>query len=205
MKKCNKCEKTKNIEDFPKNKSQCKICINRRNKEYRDKMGEKWKESRKKYYQKNLEKLRLEKRTYHELNKDKKTEYDKKYRELNKESIKKNKRKWELKNKNNPILKIKRNLRRRIHHALIKGYKSASTFELIGCTVNEFKIYIESKFQNDMSWENYGTKGWHIDHIIPCSSFDLTDPEQQKLCFHYSNQQPLWAKDNLKKGRTIQK
>lgn len=212
MKICKKCQKSKNIEDFPKNKdskdgrnSLCKLCINKRNKEYREKNSESFKLARKKYYQKNINKLRNEKRKYHMLNKDKKAEYDKIYRSLNKENIKNHKKKWELKNKNNPIFKIKRNLRRRIHHVLIDGYKSASTFELIGCTPSEFKIYIESKFQDGMSWDNYGTNGWHIDHIIPCSSFDLTDPKQQKICFHYSNQQPLWAKDNLKKGKTIQK
>ena len=57
-----------------------------------------------------------------------------------------------------------------------------------------------------MSWSNYGTgwygKGmseWHVDHIIPLTSFDLRIPEQQKLCFHYSNLQPLWALENLVK------
>lgn len=205
MKKCNKCGKTKDLGDFPKNKSMCKLCINQRNKEYRTRMGDKWKEYRKQHYQKNIEKMRKEKKKYAESNKDKKAEYDKEYRSLNKDAIKKHKRKWESKNKYDPIFKIKRNLRRRIHHVIVDGYKSASTFELIGCTPNEFKIYIESKFQKGMSWENYGTKGWHIDHIIPCCSFDLTDPEQQKLCFHYLNQQPLWAKDNLRKGKSIQK
>ena len=62
------------------------------------------------------------------------------------------------------------------------------------------KIRNESLFQSGMTWENHGKYGWHIDHIRPCSSFDLTDPEQQKLCCHYTNLQPLWAKDNLSKG-----
>jgi hypothetical protein len=51
-----------------------------------------------------------------------------------------------------------------------------------------------------MTWDNYGKYGWHLDHIKPCSSFNLKDPEQQLQCFHWSNQQPLWAKDNLSKG-----
>jgi hypothetical protein len=51
-----------------------------------------------------------------------------------------------------------------------------------------------------MSWGNYGLHGWHVDHIIPCASFDLTDPEQQRQCFHYTNLQPLWAEDNLRKS-----
>jgi DNA/RNA endonuclease G (NUC1) len=54
-----------------------------------------------------------------------------------------------------------------------------------------------------MNWENYGKNGWHIDHIIPCASFDLTDPKQQKNCFHYTNLQPLWAADNIRKSDKI--
>ena len=95
------------------------------------------------------------------------------------------------------------NLRRRVSLALNGLNKSKSTIELLGCTIDEFKIYISNKFDSQMSWDNYGIYGWHIDHIIPCSSFDLTDPKQQKICFHYTNLQPLWAIDNLKKGNKI--
>jgi len=77
------------------------------------------------------------------------------------------------------------------------GYKSATTEKLLGCTFEEAKIHIEKQFLEGMSWENHGE--WHIDHIRPCASFDLTDPEQQKLCCHYTNLQPLWAHDNLSK------
>lgn len=68
---------------------------------------------------------------------------------------------------------------------------------LLGCTGEEFKHHLESKFQPGMSWENMS--GWHIDHIRPCVSFDLTDLEEQKRCFHFSNLQPLWALENQKK------
>ena len=61
-----------------------------------------------------------------------------------------------------------------------------------------FMKYIEAQFKPGMTWERYGE--WHVDHIRPCASFDLTDPKQQKICFHYSNLQPLWAADNIKKG-----
>jgi hypothetical protein len=71
---------------------------------------------------------------------------------------------------------------------------------LLGCTVKELKQYLESKFQKEMSWENYGLKGWHIDHIIPCTSFDLTKKEEQRKCFHYTNLQPLWCNENLRKS-----
>lgn len=96
--------------------------------------------------------------------------------------------------------RIKHNLRSRIRYALLGKNKSKSTMELLGCTIEEFKYHLESQFKDGMSWDNYGRYGWHIDHIRPCSSFDLTNPEQQKECFHYTNLQPLWAEENLKKG-----
>jgi hypothetical protein len=70
--------------------------------------------------------------------------------------------------------------------------------QLVGCNIDILIKYIESLFLEDMSWDNYGK--WHIDHIRPCSSFDLSDNEQQKICFNYKNLQPLWAEDNLKKS-----
>jgi hypothetical protein len=58
--------------------------------------------------------------------------------------------------------------------------------------------HLKDHFLPEMNWDNYGA--WHIDHIRPCASFDLTDPEQQKQCFHYTNLQPLWAADNIRKA-----
>jgi len=72
---------------------------------------------------------------------------------------------------------------------------------LLGCTAKHFKDYFEKKFTEGMSWEIFMSGGQiHIDHIQPCSSFDLSEPAQQQACFHYSNLQPLWAKDNLRKS-----
>jgi len=98
--------------------------------------------------------------------------------------------------------KILKNLRNRIQMAIlsqssIKAYKS---IELLGCTGKEAAEHLESLFQEGMTWNNYGKFGWHIDHIKPCTSFDLTNPEEQKECFHYTNLQPLWAEENFKKG-----
>lgn len=89
---------------------------------------------------------------------------------------------------------IKCNLRSRVNQAIKrKGVvKSARTLELLGCTVEFLKVYLQERFLPTMTWENYGTL-WYIDHIIPCASFDLTDFEQQKACFHYTNLQPLFA------------
>ena len=91
-------------------------------------------------------------------------------------------------------------LRSRTHKkiALHGGSKSVGTIELLGCTVVELTSRFEALFTPGMTWENMGE--WHIDHIRPCASFDLTDPEQQRQCFHYTNLQPLWAEDNLRKS-----
>lgn len=97
-----------------------------------------------------------------------------------------------------PEFRIKRNLRRRLHYALQGRDKSASTMELLGCSIACLKACLEVQFSAGMSWENYGE--WHVDHIRPCVSFDLSDPKQQRDCFHFTNLQPLWAKDNLIKG-----
>ena len=90
----------------------------------------------------------------------------------------------------------------RIWHALRKNKvtKSTRTLILIGCSVPELRIHLEKQFKEGMTWNNYGIKGWHIDHILPCASFDLTDETQQQECFHFSNLQPLWWYDNLSKG-----
>jgi hypothetical protein len=66
--------------------------------------------------------------------------------------------------------------------------------------MDDFKIYLESKFEPGMSWGNYGYRGWHVDHIVPCALFDLSKPAHVRRCFHFSNLQPLWAQDNLRKG-----
>ena len=93
---------------------------------------------------------------------------------------------------------ITRRLRSRLNSALDGKLKTQPTLQLLGCTVEKFQEHLNSKFQNGMSFDSHGK--WHIDHIKPCSSFDLTKPDEQKICFHYTNLQPLWAKDNLEKG-----
>jgi hypothetical protein len=88
--------------------------------------------------------------------------------------------------------------RLRVRRALSRHTKSAKTLELIGCTASELKVYIESKFQPGMSWDCI--ERIHIDHVRPLASFDLSNPEHQRVAFHYTNLQPLWAEDNLKKS-----
>jgi hypothetical protein len=89
------------------------------------------------------------------------------------------------------------NLRCRIRDT-VRGQKSARTVLLLGCSIPSFLLYIESKFEPGMTWQNYG-KLWEIDHIMPCAIFDLSKSEHQKRCFHFSNMQPLTVTDNRKK------
>ena len=104
---------------------------------------------------------------------------------------------------NNLSFRISVNLRSRIRQAIAQNKKCDHTKNLLGCTLDEFKAYLESKFQAGMTWENYSYRGWHIDHIRPCSSFDLSDTEQQRQCFHYTNLQPMWCLENIGKGSKI--
>lgn len=94
------------------------------------------------------------------------------------------------------------NMRGRLSHAVKQGQKSAGTAELVGCDLKSLRKHLESKFTPQMNWDNYGSY-WHIDHIRPCASFDLTDPEQQRICFHWTNLQPLEAKENIRKGARL--
>ena len=97
-----------------------------------------------------------------------------------------------------PSYRVRMNMHVRLNQMVTR--KVGKTMELAGCSLEDLMKHLESKFAEGMTWENYGIKGWHVDHIRPCASFDLEDPEEQKKCFHWSNLQPLWAVDNLKKS-----
>ncbi len=97
-----------------------------------------------------------------------------------------------------PLFRLTNSLRVRIRLALCGKIKAGFTMVMLGCSGEELKKHLEKQFTSEMNWSNYGTF-WHIDHIRPCASFDLSLPEQQKICFHYSNLQPLKAIDNLRK------
>ena len=101
--------------------------------------------------------------------------------------------------RSDPTFRLLDNLRSRVRKALHRNSKSAATKALLGICVDECRKYIEALFTEGMSWDS----DIHIDHIVPCASFDLSDPEQQRACFHYTNLQPLWGPDNLKKSDRI--
>lgn len=98
----------------------------------------------------------------------------------------------------NPQAKIADRLRSRLRAAMIRGVKEETIRPLVSCGISEFRKRIEQQFQPPMSWSNYGVV-WNLDHIRPCSSFDLTDEEQVKECFHYSNIRPLFRDANEQK------
>ena len=91
-------------------------------------------------------------------------------------------------------------MRGRVRDALKRdnAKKSDHTMTMVGCTIAELYKYLEDQFVDGMSWENRSE--WHIDHRRPCASFNLLDVEQQRMCFHYTNLQPLWSNDNLCKS-----
>ena len=105
--------------------------------------------------------------------------------------------------KKDPEFKLMKTLRSRLGSAIKNqnATKSDNTMKLIGCSISFLKGYLEARFTEGMTWENHGK--WHIDHIKPCSSFNLLDEKEQQECFHYKNLQPLWADDNLSKGDKI--
>ena len=152
------------------------------------------------YRKKNPDKCR----EYYLKNKTRLDAINKKNREANREHVNKRQREY-IKNRrlNNDSLRLLYNLRTRVRSAIRRNTKGGSTISLLGCTIKELKKHLESMFDDNMSWDNYGLYGWHIDHIKPCASFDLSIEDEQRKCFHYTNLQPLWAKDNLKKKDKI--
>lgn len=107
------------------------------------------------------------------------------------------------KQKSNIIHTLRCLLRTRINTAIKSNTKTGSAVRDLGCTIPELKSYLESKFKPGMTWDNWSRTGWHIDHIIPLSTFNLQDPEEFKKAVHYTNLQPLWASENLSKGNKI--
>lgn len=129
-----------------------------------------------------------------------------KYRERNPEKVRISKRLAQRRLMAKSLqARLKHNLRTRLGAALKANTKSGQTLKMLGCSIEDFKIYIESLWSSGMNWGNYGLgeNKWQIDHIMPCAVFDLEKPEHQRRCFHFSNMQPMWQVENYKKGAKI--
>lgn len=201
MKYCPKCNQYKELIEFHSKSSskdgyhnKCKSCVKiqndhyyKGNKEAKIKYAADYqKQDKVKQYQSEYSKLNH--REYYLKNKDRILEYGNKY--------------TRNRYKNDPSFKLSLLLRSRFHHALIGGFKIQSIIELLGCSIEECKQHLEKQFTPKMNWKNHG-KYWEIDHIKPCASFDLTNEEQQKQCFHYTNLQPLTKKANRTKSNKL--
>ena len=174
-------------------------------------------EKRKEYSNKNRDKIAKYQKEYREKNKEeikeKRKEYFKEYRILNKDKIeerrKLNSRRYNkvgrestrIRREKDPVLDLRYKISKLICISLKNnGYtKRSKTYQILGCSYEEFKTYIQSKFSENMSWENHGE--WHLDHKIPVSS--AKDEDTLIRLNHYSNFQPLWAKDNIRKGNKL--
>lgn len=166
---------------------------------------------KKEYYSINKETILIKKKEYYKNKKVMISNYQKLYRIFNKEKIRNKDRKYYLNNivkiKNNSKkykrdrrkidinYKLSENLRSRLYKIIKNIYKSGSAVKDLGCSINDLKIYLEKQFKPGMAWDNYGK--WHLDHIKPLSSFNLTDRNQFLAACYYTNYQPLWAKENL--------
>jgi hypothetical protein len=217
MKICNKCNIEKQLNEFSKDskgklgvKSQCKQCIKEYDLIYKNANKNKTQQ----YYIDNKERINEQSKEYYNKNREVLIERHTQYGKDNPEVRRKNTAKYLKSNPeyykiyrknryhNDPQFKLRVTLGIRLNKALKTHNKSTSVLNLIGCSINELKEYIEKQFTDVMSWENHGIY-WEVDHILPCDSFNLIDIEQQKQCFHYSNLQPLSKTDNRIKSNKI--
>lgn len=188
-KRCTKCFLIKPFKEFPPQKegfmgvkAQCKECNKKYDKKFQEKTNYRTKRDK-------TQKAKEYRKQYVEKNKDWWRKYEREYKTSRRQE--------------DMFFKIKSNLSSRLSDLIQNRIIGQRTIELLGCDRNTFLQHIESQFTEGMTWENYGLKGWHIDHIIPISSYDLTNESEVKKACHYSNLQPLWWKDNLEKGNKI--
>lgn len=216
---CTKCDKEKELLEFHKQKDgkfgvrgDCKECmknyqlknkkhIQKITKIYKDKNKEKTRENNKRYYVKNKKADNERCRKYYADNRKKEIKRKKAYSEIpkNKRRLSKLHTKYTRERRqNDPSFRLLCNLRNRMCVVISKGQKSLNTMFLVGCDMDYLMYHLQEQFTSGMSWDNYGA--WHIDHIKPCSKFNLSSFDEQRKCFNFTNLQPLWKIDNLKKA-----
>ena len=210
---CNTCSLIKRLNEFNSRKdskdgltNRCKKCTKEYFKKYKNENELKIKKYQEDYRKINVDNRIAYNKSYSDKNKEVKREYDKNYYQINKKNIN---LKIKTKRENNKLFRLSGNLRSLIRASFItNGYKKNSkTYKILGCSFEEFKQHLESKFESWMNWENYGkyngelNYGWDIDHIIPSSS-GINENEMIELN-HYTNLQPLCSHINRKVKRNI--
>jgi hypothetical protein len=209
MKKCNKCKESQSLTEYYSDtrnadgkRGICKTCYNTRTKKYSVPItDEKHRICSICKIKKKLTDYYISKRSkggYFSYCKICSANKNKTLRSENKEYYKSYNRTY----RNQPHVKIINNMRTRVHYALENETKSAKTKELLGCTILYYKKWLEYQFTEEMTWNNYGSY-WHIDHVKPCISFDMSDEEEQKECFNWKNTRPMRVSDNLSKGHKV--
>jgi hypothetical protein len=207
-KKCPNCNIIKSTSDYFKCSSRkdglqvyCKKCKKERFKESKQKSDKKYLE---KYIliPENREKKHQYSKQYQLDNPEKQKEYIKKHRQSEKSIItrkKYRKKEYDQKYGKNIEWTLKLILRNRLKNALKNNFQKGKTLEMLGCSIEEFKLHLDKQFTKHMNWNNYGNY-WEIDHIKPCDAFNLKILEEQYICFNYKNLQPLEKTKNRKKS-----
>jgi hypothetical protein len=173
------------------------------NKRWREANPEKARENLRKWKAENREHVKTEAREWARKNKEKINAKARAKFAQNPEMRAAHYARYRARLQNDPVFRMLTNYRRRITCALMAtGSKAAfRVSKLFGCERHLLIGWLEAGFKPGMTWDNYGRHGWHVDHIRPCAAFDLSDPVQQKKCFHFTNLQPLWASENMSKGQ----
>lgn len=197
---CNKCSIKLTLDNQVKNRPSCKSCYNTRKKEYKKENKEKLAEDNKKYYEKNKKIISEYYKNHYIQNKDTYSENNRKWRDENKEVIN---QKANDRFANNPIAKLKKVCRTRIYNVL-KGKSNDATLKLIDCQPEFLLSWLQYNFKDSMNFENHGSF-WHIDHVIPCSLFNLAENEEIDHCFRWTNLQPLEGSKNTSKQNKLDK
>lgn len=154
------------------------------------------------YYKKNADKIKAKARLLYAENPSITRERQRKWRAENREHVRrKNAEYIKQRRKSDPKFALTLAIRKRTHNFMRQKRAQGSVTKALGCSWQELCQYIESKFQPGMTWSN--RKEWHIDHIKPLSSFDLTNQDEFNKAVHYTNLQPLWAVDNLRKSNRL--
>lgn len=179
-KQCANCKEWKTLDFYNSNKTkvdglnaECKSCSHFINK--------KWRDNNKEYNQNRMKLWEIEN-----------IEHRKKYR-----------KEYHRQERSDALCKLYINYLRRIREMIPIEHRPKKLLSLLCCSIDDLMKHLEHQFDDKMNWSNNTIDGWHVDHIVPCDYFDLKNPTHQKRCFHWSNLQPLWGKENMSKSNKM--